>query len=146
MVFSDFGVRNPLFQFRNEMDHLLGGLFGLPRDGVFPPVPRNQPAVTVWEQDDSLTVELEVPGVKKDQVDLSVVGKELSIRVNRQEGDPEGVVYHRRERPMGSFSRVLSLPAEVDSNRVGAELRDGVLTITLPKAESAKPRKIVVAG
>jgi HSP20 family protein len=146
MAFNDLSVRNPLFQFRNEMDHLLGGFFGLPREDVFPPPLRNQPAVTVWEQDDALMVEMEVPGVKKDQIDLSVVGKELTVRINRPEGSPDGVVYHRRERPVGSFNRVFSLPTEVDANRVGAELRDGVLTVTLPKAESAKPRKITVAG
>jgi HSP20 family protein len=146
MALSDFGVRVPLFQFRNEMDRLLGGLFDLPRDGVFPYPAPNQPAVTLWEQEDALMVEVEAPGVKQDQLDLSVVGKELSIRINRQETEREGAVYHRRERPVGSFCRVLALPTEVDANRVTAELRDGVLTVTLPKAESAKPRKITVKG
>ena len=101
--------------------------------------------MNVWEQDDAILVELEVPGVKKEHLDLSVVGKELSIRIERPDGEQEGVVYHRRERPVGNFSRVLPLPSEVDANRVSAELHDGVLTITLPKAESAKPRKITVA-
>jgi HSP20 family protein len=58
--------------------------------------------------------------------------------------EKEGVTFHRRERPSGSFVRVVQLPAEVDADRVEAELRNGVLTLTLPKAESARPRKISV--
>jgi HSP20 family protein len=146
MMFSNLSVRNPLSQLRNEMDHLLGGRLGLPRDGLFGPFLQNQPAVTVWERDDAILVELEIPGVKKDQLDLSVVGKELSIRIDRPEVEQEGVAYHRRERPVGSFSRIFTLPSEVDPNCVGAELHNGVLTITLSKAEGAKPRKITVTG
>ena len=107
---------------------------------------RGQPAVNVWEKDDALVVEMEVPGVKSDEVDVSVAGGDLSIRINRPENGPEEVKFHRRERPTGSFSRVLRLPLEVDANRVEAELHDGVLKIVLPKAESAKPRKINVTG
>ena len=102
--------------------------------------------MNVWEQGDALLVEMEVPGVKSDQVDISVAGGELSIKIDRPEVAQEGVTYHRRERPVGSFTRVLRLPVEVDADRVEAELRDGVLMITLPKAEAAKPRKINVAS
>jgi HSP20 family protein len=92
-------------------------------------------------------VELEVPGVKHDQVEISVAGGELSLAIRRPEVEQPGVTYHRRERPVGAFSRVLRLPADVDAEKVGAELKNGVLLITLPKAESAKPRKInVTAG
>ena len=75
-----------------------------------------------------------------------MAGGELSIRVNRPETADEGITYHRRERPVGSFGRAIKLPVEVDAERVEAELRDGVLTVVLPKAESAKPRKIAVTG
>ncbi len=135
---------HPLYQLRNEMDRLWNGVFG-PADGLHPAVSRGQPAANVWERDDALLVEMEVPGVKSDQVDISVAGGELSIKVARPEVAENVVAYHRRERPSGSFTRVLRLPVEVDANRVEAELHDGVLTITLPKAESAKPRKIAVA-
>ena len=97
---------------------------------------RSQPAANVWEQDDALLVEMEVPGIKSDQVDISVAGGELSVKINRPEIVQEGVTYHRRERPVGSLTRVLRLPVEVDANRVEAELRDGVLLITL--AQSGK--------
>ena len=145
MVFRDLNIRNPLYQFRDEMDRLFNGFFGPAAEGLIPSVLRGQPPVNVWERDDAVLVEMEVPGVKKDQLDLSVVGSELSIQINRPDIEQEGVTYHRRERPVGSISRVLPLPHEVDANRIEAELHDGILIVTLPKAESAKPRKITIA-
>jgi HSP20 family protein len=146
MVFGYQATRHPLHQLRDEMDRLVTGFFGPAADGFLPAVFRGRPAVNVWEKDDALMVELEAAGIKSGEVDVSVAGGELTIRVNRPDTAEEGVKYHRRERPVGSFSRVLRLPIEIDANRVEAELRDGVLTITCPKAESAKPRKINVAG
>ena len=144
MVFGYRNTRHPLYQLRGEMDRLLAGFLGPMADGLVPAF-RNHPAANVWEQGDALLVEMELPGIKNDQVDISVAGGELSVKVDRPEVEQENVTYHRRERPVGSFTRVLRLPVEVDANRVEAELRDGVLLITLPKAESAKPRKINVA-
>jgi HSP20 family protein len=146
MVFSYQNSRHPLHQLRDEMDRLWNGFIGPAADGLLPTVFRSQPAANVWEQGEALLVEMEVPGVKSDQVDVSVAGGELSVKIDRSEEAVEGVTYHRRERPVGSLTRVLRLPVEVDANRVEAELRDGVLLITLPKAESAKPRKINVTG
>ncbi len=146
MVFGYRHPRQPLQQLRDEMDRLWSGFLGPAADGLLAPVLQNQPAANVWEQGDALLVELEVPGVKSEPVDLSVANGELSIKINRPEEPAEGVTYHRRERPVGAASRVLRLPVEVDADRVEAELHDGVLLIKLPKAESAKPRKINVAG
>ena len=146
MVFRNPSVQHPLYQFRDGMDRLLTGVLGPMAEGMLPPMFRSQPAVNVWEQGEALLVEMEVPGIKNDQVDVSVAGGELSIKIDRAEVEQENVKYHRRERPVGSFTRVLRLPVEVDADRVEAELRDGVLKITLPKAEAAKPRKINVAG
>ena len=146
MVFGYQTTRNPLHQLRGEMDRLLTGLVGPAADGLWPAVFRGQPAVNVWEKDDALMVEMEVPGIKGDEVDVSVAGGELSIRITRPDTAEKGVKYHRRERPVGSFSRVVRLPVEVDAERVEAELHDGVLTVTCPKAENAKPRKINVVG
>lgn len=146
MVFGYRTPRHPLHQLRDEMDRLWTGVFAPAADGLLSPMFRNQPAANVWEQDDALLVEMELPGVKNDQLDISVAGGELSVKVNRPEVVEEDVTYHRRERPVGSFTRVLRLPAEVDADRVEAELRDGVLLVTLPKVESAKPRKINVSS
>jgi HSP20 family protein len=146
MVFGYRAARNPLHQFRDEVDRLMTGVLRGRPDGLMPCMFRCQPAVNVWEQNDSLKVEMELPGVKSDQLDISVAGGELSVKVNVPDECQEGVTYHRRERPVGSFSRIVRLPVEVNADRVEADLRDGVLTITLPKAESAKPRKINVTS
>ena len=146
MVLGYRNTRYPLYQLRDEMDRLLTGFFGPAVEGVLPPVFRSQPAANVYEQGDALQVEMELPGIKNDQIDISVVGNELSVKINRPELEEDNVVYHRRERSVGSFARSLRLPIEVDADRVAAELHDGVLCITLPKAESARPRKINVAS
>jgi len=146
MFFDYRAPRYPFHQLRREMDRLLNGFFGPEAEAMLPPMFRAQPAANVWEQGDALLVEMEVPGVKSDQVDISVAGGELSVRINRPEVVESDVTYHRRERPTGAISRALKLPVEIDADRVEAQLRDGVLRIRLPKAESAKPRKINVAG
>jgi HSP20 family protein len=144
MVFRYRNLRHPVHQLRNDMDRMLTGMFG-PWAGVeWPTFSRGQPAVNLWEAEDAVVVETEVPGLKNEQIDISVVGDQLSLKIERPDIQQEGVTYHRRERPVGAFNRVLRLPAEVDPDRVEAELRNGVLTIILPKAEAAKPRKIQV--
>ena len=145
MVFT-YRSGHPLHQLRDEVDRLWNGVVGPAADGLLPAYFRSQPAANVWEQGDALLVEMELPGIKSDQVDISVAGGELSVKVNRPEIDQEGVTYHRRERPVGSFTRVLRLPVEVNADKVEAELHDGVLLITLPKTENAKPRKINVTS
>jgi len=144
MVLRYVGPRHPIQHLRREMDRLFGGVLSNVGDVSWPLTGRGRPAVNIWETDDALKVELEVPGVDSDQVELSVVGDELSIRVDRPDVEQEGTAYHRRERPVGAFARVLRLPVPVDADRVEAEMRHGVLTISLPKAESARPRKIQV--
>ena len=146
MALGYLNVRNPFHQLRNEMDRLLTDYFVPAADGLMPHVFREQPAMNVWQRDDALYVEMEVPGVKGEQVDVAVAGGELTVKIDRPEPNEEGVTYHRRERPVGSFRRSLRLPFEVDADKVEAEIRDGVLTVTLPKAEAAKPRKISVTG
>ncbi len=140
------GLRHPVTQLRDEVDRLLTGFLGHPVEGLWPSAGRGQPAVNLWEQSDALVAELEVPGVAAEQIDISVVGGELSLQIQRPDPLQEDVKYHRRERPVGSLSRVLRLPAGVDDTNVRAELKDGVLTITLPKAEAAKPHRIQVSA
>ncbi len=146
MVLRYMGPRYPVQQLRREMDRLLSGFAGGVGDVSWPLTGRGRPALNAWETDDAFQVELELPGVKGDQIDLSVVGDELTIKVERPDTEQEGVTYHRRERPVGSFARVFRLPLPVDADRVAADMRNGVLTITLPKSESARPRKIPVSS
>ena len=129
MVFGYQSTRHPLHQLRDEMDRLLTGIVGPAADGLWPAVFRGQPAVNVWEKDDALIVEMEVPGTKSDEVDVSVAGGELSIRINRPDTAEEDVKYHRRERPVGSPP----IPASLGPN---------LLTLRLPsRSASARPRK-----
>ena len=143
MVFSYFRPRHPAHQLREEMDRLLSGFFdrgvGEHRDG------RGRAAVNVWENAAAMFVEMEVPGARSDQVEASVADGELSVNVQRPADEPEGVTFHRRERPTGTLGRVLRLPADTVADQIKAELKDGVLTITLPKAQRARPRNIEVA-
>lgn len=137
--------RRAVDQLRDQMNRLFNEFGG---DGGYgwPMAGRGQPAVNAWEKDNAVMVEVEIPGVTSDEIEISVVENELILKIERPEAQQPGVIYHRRERPAGSFTRVVRLPVAVDSNRVSAELRNGVLTITLPKAESARPRKINVVA
>ena len=137
---------NPLQQLRGEMERLLGGFFGPTFDGLLPGAVRSQPAVNLWDQGEELILEMELPGVKSQEIDVSLAGNELTIKVERSDAAQEDVTYHRRERPAGSFTRLLSLPYAIDAQRVEADLQNGVLTLRLPKIEAAKPRKINVVS
>lgn len=102
------------------------------------------PSLNVWEEGDVVYAEAEVPGVKAEDLDLSVVGRELTVKGRRAAPAAPDATYHRRERGFGEFSRTVKLPVDVDGDKVEASLVDGVLQISLPKAASAKPRKINV--
>lgn len=137
----------PLGHFRHEMDRLLNDFLGQSAGAPeAEPASRNFPAVNVWQRDDEVFVEAEAPGLKSDDFEISVIGSALSIKGRRPDLAPENASYHRRERGVGEFNRVLRLPVEVDGNKVQARLSDGVLLITLPKAEAAKPRRIPVSA
>lgn len=135
---------NPVSTLRGEVDRLFADFFG---PGATAPssAARAFPALNIWEREGELFVEAELPGLKNDDLDISVVGQQLIIKGRRADFEPEeGVAFHRRERGVGDFMRSIDLPVDVDANRVEAKLTDGVLLITLPKAEAAKPRKIQV--
>ena len=137
--------RYPVLRLRNEMDRLFEGLFE--RAPAAGPVGTNAfPTLNVWEDDGKLYVEAELPGLKLDDLELYVDGNELTVKGQRQETREEDASYHRRERGVGPFSRVIQLPVEVDAENVDAALRNGILTITLPKAQAVMPRRIEVKG
>lgn len=142
MVYRYTISRNPAEELRQEVNQLISGFFGHRSGGGAPQAAR--PAVNVWETDDAVHVELETPGVKSDQADVSVVGNELTIKIERPVIEEEHVTVHRRERPAGSFIRVLRMPVDVDADRVEARMHHGVLNIRLSKVEAARPRKIQV--
>jgi len=103
------------------------------------------PAVDIRESDDALTLFVEIPGLSKDDVSITLEKNVLTISGERKfEKDVEKESYHRIERAYGSFSRSFSLPANVQTAKVDASFVDGVLTVTLPKSEEAKPRQIEI--
>ena len=104
------------------------------------------PALDVHEDKDNFTVKIEVPGLKRDDINVSLQDGALVIAGERQEEKiTEGTEVHRQERFHGKFQRVLTLPAPVASDKVKAAYKDGILTVTLPKAEEAKPKQIDVS-
>lgn len=100
------------------------------------------PALDVYDDADKVTVQLEVAGVKKEDFDLSLEDDVLIISGQRQSERGESF---RSEREFGSFSRSITLPSPVKADEVKADYEDGILTVTLPKAEEAKPKKIQVS-
>ena len=115
-----------------------GRSFRAPTAGVFP-------LVNLTEDKENYYLRAELPGLKAEELSIAVTGKNLTISGERKipsEGD--SVRYHRREREAGSFSRIIALPSDVEVDNVEAGLVNGVLTVTIPKAEVAKPKQISV--
>jgi HSP20 family protein len=124
---------------REEMDRVLGKAFG-----DSPGQAREYPPVNVWEDEDNVYFEAELPGLALEDLEIQVKGDELRISGERKSRDGKDVVCHRRERGTGKFARTLLLPVMINVDNVSARLVDGVLSLTLPKAEESKPRKIEV--
>ena len=103
------------------------------------------PALDVQESKDNYTIRVEVPGLKREDIEVSLEDGELTISGERKSETPvEGTEVHRQERFYGKFSRVITLPAAVAADQVKAQYKDGILTVTLAKIEQAKPKQIVV--
>jgi HSP20 family protein len=102
------------------------------------------PAMNVSESDIDYTIEAELPGYQMQDIEVSVLGDEVTIKGQRAITTPEGAVHLRRERRGGAFSRTFTLPETVQVDKVAASLNDGVLLITLPKSPAVQPRKIAV--
>jgi HSP20 family protein len=126
------GERAPRQGLENELDWLFGtaltGFAGSARGGQFP--------VDLYEDKDNTYVRAELPGVIRDAISVEIVDGSLSIQASRKAKSGEGTV---------SFSRLVSIPDEVQTDKVAASYENGVLTVTLPRREEAKPKKINVS-
>ena len=127
---------------RRQMDNLFGALSGRSFEptgaGVFQ-------AINLTEDKDNYYLRAELPGVKNEAIELNVTDNTLTIAGERKiPKEDEKARYHRRERDAGKFSRAISMPGEFDSDKVQANLVNGILTVTVPKAEKTKPRQIAV--
>lgn len=136
---SPFGEIERIRQEMNRLQDVFArGLAGETPAGVFP-------LMNVTEDKESFYVRAELPGIKADELDISVTEDTLSVSGERKlPTEDEKATYHRRERDAGSFSRVVTLPGPINTGKVEARCADGVLTVVLPKAESAKPKQITV--
>jgi HSP20 family protein len=102
------------------------------------------PALDVYQNNDNVVVVAELPGMKKEEIEISLHDGTLTIGGERKHEASNGEKSERNERYIGKFRRSITLPVRVDSNKVSATYRDGILTVTLPKAEEAKPKQIQV--
>ncbi len=103
------------------------------------------PAVDIHETENEIMVKAEVPGIEKNEIELTLENNVLSLRGDRRfEKDTREENYHRIERSYGSFSRSFQIPAVVDEAKIAADHKDGVLTITLPKTHKAKAKQIAI--
>jgi len=136
---------NQLARLHDEMDNLISGFFG---DWSWPSLAQSRwPALDIAENDNEFIVKAEIPGCKPEDIDISVNGNVLTIKGEKkqEEEKKEKGLYHV-ERSYGSFRRDLNLGSEIDSAKIDAACKDGVLTMKLPKSPKAKPTKVKVKG
>lgn len=142
------GFRNPFYQL-----NLLRRQMNLFSDAMFHQVPLHRfvstgvfPAINLTENENNYFVRAELPGMKSDDIEVQVVGRNLTLSGERKiASEGENVHYHRREREAGRFSRIIGLPGDIDAQKVSAKLTNGMMVITIAKAKSAKPRSITVS-
>ncbi len=113
--------------------------------GLESPFAGKSPSVDVIDQDDQVLIRAELPGIDKKDIDVTVTDETVSIKgTSSSEKEEEKGDYHRREISQGSYERVVAIPANVDSSKAKATMRDGVLELSLPKTEKANRKKIEV--
>jgi HSP20 family protein len=102
------------------------------------------PRVSLWDQGKQLVLKADLPGVSDKDVQLQLTQDVLTLSGSRGTDAPQGYSVHRQERTPASFSRSFTLPCKVNADEIAASLKDGVLTVTLPKAPESQPRQITV--
>ncbi len=133
------GLAWPTFDRLSNLQDELDRLFESPGNNWLP-------ALDVQEDKDNFVVRTELPGLKREDIEVSLHDGALSISGERKaKVKQEGVEVHRQERYYGKFARALTLPTPVAADKITAQYKDGVLTVTLPKIEEAKPKKIDVS-
>lgn len=120
-------------------------LFGPDRWLPVRPLGIRMPSIDVYEEKDTVVVKAELPGMKKEDIEVNLSGETLTIKgEKKQEEEVKEDNYYRRERTYGAFSRAIDLPCEVKSAEIKASFKDGVLEIRMPKTEEAKKKSIAV--
>jgi HSP20 family protein len=146
MAFEFFGTGFDPLRDVKELSDRMTRLFG---EGLRSELLRGAarfPALNLWETPEEFRLEAELPGMTLEDVEVLVQANEVTLNGERKTAADEGKAWHRRERGAGKFGRTVTLPTLVDAEKVEASLTNGVLTVRLPKAEAAKPRRIPVRG
>lgn len=130
----------------SELSKELGWGFGrFHRHLMAPPfATHNFPAMNIWEDDETVYVEALAPGLDISKLKVSVLNDTLTISGERSKLNVNEDKFHRNERICGRFTRTIELPTQIDSEKVTAEYKNGILFLTLPKAEAAKPKQIEI--
>jgi len=135
-----------LTSLRQAMNRLFEDAFVRP-SRLWPELVGEEPALDVYQTDKNVVVKASLPGIKPEEVDISVTGDVLTIKGEHKEEEEEKKAdYFRRERRYGAFHRSMALPVSVKAEKAEATFENGVLTITLPKTEEVKPKQIKVKG
>ena len=129
---------------RGRMDRLFNEFDKVYLHGPSFTLGTNSPRTNLLEKGDHFEVQAEIPGLSKEDLTIKIQGNYLEISGNRAVAAPEGYKAHRNERAETSFCRSFTLPDEVDAEKVEATLKDGILHLSLPKSEAAKPRQITI--
>ena len=128
---------------RTAVDQVFGNYMGRPGRmrlyrGVFP-------ALNISENEDTLYLTAELPGINPKEIDISATADSITLRGERKESSASKEVnYHQREREFGTFRRGIDLPTKIDTDKINASYKNGILTVALPKAEEVKPKQIQI--
>jgi len=137
--------RNPWAEFeriRQGMDKFSQNLISEGKSHMNPTV---FPPLNIYEEGDVLLLKAELPGIQAEDLDISIEGDTLTLQGTRKHAqEDENVSYHRREIETGNFSRAIALPAKIDIDKITAKLIDGILILTLHKADIVKPKQIKI--
>lgn len=134
-----------IISMNDMMNRLFGESFFRPWRGLLTSLGTETPPLNMYEIDGTLVVEASVPGVKPEEIDVQLHSNVLTIKgEHKEEKKEQEASYICQEQNFGSFSRSVTLPYEVETDRAKAEFNNGVLTLTLPKSETAKPRSIKI--
>ena len=135
--FTDLG------SLRNAVNQVFGDFMG--RTGVAQSHPGVFPSLNITEREKSLCVRAELPGIDPKEIDISATPEAITLRGERKVPTVnEEVSYHQREREFGTFRRVINLPIKIDTGKINASYKNGILTVILPKADEVKPKQIKI--
>jgi HSP20 family protein len=147
-MWREWNELNRMFKAMDALHSRMNTMFAGQDDyrylGTVAGIPQLGPRTNLYDAGDYLVLKAEVPAIKKEDLTVKLQGNYLEIRGERKEKPPEGYVRHRVERGTMSFSRSFTLPADVDSSKVEATMKDGILALKMPKLEAAKPRQITI--